>query len=202
MKRRHLFITFEGVEKSGKSTHIKNVEKFLLQRNLKVKSFREPGSTKIGEKIRRLLLTPENDMHPFTEFLLYAAARAQFVKEVLSKALKTYDVVLSDRFYDSTLVYQGYALGLGLKEIKPIVEFLSFYIKPDLTFILDSRPEETLAGARKKDRIERRSLEFHRRVRKGYLLLAKMEPERIKIIRRRSKEEVEKEIISYIERLI
>ncbi|MBN2119917.1 MAG: dTMP kinase [Candidatus Omnitrophica bacterium] len=184
LKRKALFITFEGGERTGKSTHIKFLAKLLRKRGLSVKRFREPGSTKLSEQIRKVLLYSKRGIAPETELFLYCAARAQFVKEELFKALKKYKVVICDRFSDSTLVYQGYALGLGIKKISTVVKLACQGIKPDLTFVLDVAPKKALLRIkRKKDRIERRPLKFHEALRKGYRVLAKKEPKRIKIIK-------------------
>ncbi len=177
-----MFITVEGIEGSGKSSIINFVEKFLRQRGFKVAVFREPGSTRIGEKIRSILLDKDNkELSPYTELLLYLAARTQLIEEKLKGALKKYDVVICDRFFDSTVVYQGYALGLG-RVVQRAVNMFNLGIKPDLTILLDTRVENGLKRIKRKDRIESRPLSFHRCLKKGYKLLAKENPQRIHII--------------------
>lgn len=199
MKKKALFITFEGGEGSGKSTHIKLLKNFLEKKGLSVCLFREPGSTKLGEKIRKILLYYKSGIYPITELFLYLAARAEFITGELSKALSKYDVVICDRFADSTLVYQGCGLKLGINKIKPIVEFASGKIKPDLTIVLDVGPAKGLLRIkRKKDRIEQRSIKFHRDLRKGYKMLAKKEPQRIKIIKVKTRQETQDKIIQTV----
>ena len=180
-----LLITFEGPEKSGKST-----QACLLMRHLKKQGYltlfiREPGSTAIGEKIRRILLDKKNlEMTKMSELLLYVAARAQLVEEVIQPALKEGKIVLCDRFSDSTICYQGYGCGLELPMLKTMGKFALRGLKPDLTLLLDFwKSESFLKNHKAPDRIEMRSDVFHKNVKKGYFALAKKEPRRIKVIR-------------------
>ena len=197
-RRKALFITFEGGEGTGKSTHIKFLVKLLAKKGLTVKTFREPGSSALSEKIRNILLHYKRNITPESELFLYLAARTQFIKEKLLSALEKYDVVVCDRFFDSTLVYQGYALGLGLEKIRPIVAFAALGVKPDLTFVLDVEPKKALSRIkRKKDRIEKRPLNFHQALRRGYKILAIKEPKRVRIIHNDDKTRTQ-EIISKI----
>lgn len=184
MPKRGLFITFEGPEGSGKSTHSRLLCNFLRNRGYKVLYTREPGGTRISEKIRKILLDPKNkDMNVVCEMLLYMAARAQIVKEVIAPALKKGKIVICDRFLDATTVYQGYAGGLDVKVIKDIGNLVTGRRSPDITFLLDIDAERGLKRAgRTKDRIERKSLIFHRAVRRGYLKIAKKEPGRVKVM--------------------
>ncbi|MCM8786637.1 MAG: dTMP kinase [Candidatus Omnitrophica bacterium] len=176
------FITVEGLEGSGKSSVVNFLANFLKEKKFTVKVFRDPGSTDIGEKIRALLLDKKNKkMSKYTELLLYLAARAQLIEEKLKGAFKNYDFVICDRFFDSTIVYQGYALGLG-KLAKKAVEMFLQGIRPDLTIVLITDPQAGLKRIRKKDRIESRPLSFHDRLKNGYLKLAEKEPARIKVI--------------------
>jgi dTMP kinase len=176
------FITIEGLEGCGKSSVIKFLEDFCKKNKLKVQVYREPGSTKIGEEIRKILLDKkEMELSIHTELLLYLAARTQLIEEKLKKNLFEFDIIICDRFYDSTLVYQGYALGLG-KIVKKSVDIFSLGIKPDLTLFLDVAVEVGLKRLKIPDRIESRPLSFHKKLRTGFLKLAKAEPERIKII--------------------
>lgn len=201
--KKALFVTFEGGEGSGKSSHIRYVVSWLRKKGLKVACFREPGSTKTGEKIRRILLYSREELAPLTELLLYLSARLQLITQKLKKAFLEYDVVICDRFSDSTLVYQGYALGLGFKKIKPWVEFFSLGVKPDITFVLDIEPHLGLKRIQSpRDRIERRGFEFHQKLREGYRILARREPGRIKIIPSYKKEEARTKILSYIEKCL
>jgi dTMP kinase len=176
------FITIEGLEGSGKSSVINFLRILLKRKGYSVLILREPGSTKVGEKIRKILLDKANTkLSCHTELLLYLAARTQLIEEKLISAFKRYNFIICDRFYDSTLVYQGYALGLGEIVFKAVKMF-SLGIKPDLTLILDVPAKAGLARIRNKDRIESRPLKFHNKLRKGYLDLAKKYPKRIKII--------------------
>ncbi|MBU1113429.1 MAG: dTMP kinase, partial [Candidatus Omnitrophica bacterium] len=183
MKRKKaFFITVEGLEGSGKSSVIKFLNRFLKTKNFSVKVYREPGSTRIGEKIRRILLDKQNKkLSAHTELLLYLAARTQLIEEKLTKDLKNYDFVICDRFFDSTLVYQGYALGLG-RIVNQAVRIFSLGVKPDLTFYLDVSAKTGLSRLGQRDRIESRPLAFHRKLRQGFLKLSRKNRKRIKVI--------------------
>jgi len=176
------FITIEGTEGSGKSSIINFLCHYLRRQGYSVKVFREPGSTRVGEKIRDIVLDKKNRrLSKHTELLLYLAARTQLIEEKLSKALRAYDVVICDRFFDSTLVYQGFALGLGDIARKAVAIF-SLGLTPDLTLVLDAPPQEGLSRLKHKDRIESRPLGFHNKLRRGYLKLARQYPGRISVI--------------------
>jgi dTMP kinase len=183
------FITVEGPDGTGKSTQVKLLGQYLKERGHEVLLTREPGGTSLAEKIRSILLDPGSaGIAPETEALLYAAARAQHVAEVIAPALASGKIVLSDRFIDSTIVYQGIGRGLAAGDIAAINSFATGGIKPDLTIVLDLEPEEGLArlasrcnGQEGFDRMEQESVEFYRKVREGYLALARQE-ERIKVI--------------------
>jgi dTMP kinase len=179
------FITFEGSECSGKSTQSKLLYEYLLGKGRKVIFLREPGGTKVSEDIRQILLDNKNkSMTREAELLLYMASRAQTVSEVIKPALKQGKIVVCDRFLDSTLVYQGYGLGMDIKLIKSLGRFVTDGINPDLTILLDLPLEKALNGIhREKDRIENRSFQYHRKVKNGYLKLARQEPKRIKIVK-------------------
>lgn len=183
--KRGLFITFEGPEKSGKSTQARLLEDYLKNRGFRTVFIREPGSTAIGEKVRSILLDKKNNgMSPACEMLLYLAARAQVVEEVIGPALRQGCIVLCDRFQDSTLAYQGYGCGLDRKLIEKVGVFATAGIQPDLTLLLDFwQSRDNLKNEASPDRIEMRSRAFHERVKKGYFELAKKYPSRIKIIR-------------------
>lgn len=185
MKNKGKFITFEGPEGSGKSTQIKMLANYLKKKGFKVLCVREPGNTEIGEKIRKILLDPRNkEMSKYTEMLLYMAARAQLIKEVITPALKKGWMVLCDRFLDSTRAYQGFALGVELSLIDKLGRTACQGIEPDLTILLDVDTKEGLKRAgRFRDRIERRPFSFHERVGKGYLKLARKYPWRIKVVK-------------------
>jgi len=194
-----LFITFEGVEGSGKTTQIQRLKKYLSRKGISCKVTREPGGAPIGEKVRKILLNPDHhEMVPTTELLLYEAARAQHVKEVIKPFLKKGGIVLCDRFSDATLAYQGYGRRIDLKWIDLFNRLASQGIKPDVTFLLDCPSDVGLKRAlqrnqtlkqEREERFEREEIQFHRRVRKGYLAIAKKQPRRVKVIDTREGEE-------------
>jgi dTMP kinase len=194
-----LFITFEGVEGSGKTTQIQRLKKYLTQKGILCKVTREPGGCPIGEKVRKILLNPDHhEMVPTTELLLYEAARAQHVKEVIKPFLKKEGIVLCDRFSDATLAYQGYGRRIDLKWIDRLNRLASQGIKPHVTFLLDCPSDVGLKRAlqrnrtlkqEREERFEREEIQFHQRVRKGYLAIAKKEPCRVKVIDTREGEE-------------
>jgi dTMP kinase len=194
-----LFITFEGVEGSGKTTQIQRLKKYLTQKGISCKVTREPGGCPIGEKVRKILLNPDHhEMVPTTELLLYEAARAQHVKEVIKPFLKKGGIVICDRFSDATLAYQGYGRRIDLKWIDCLNLLASQGIKPDVTFLLDCPSDVGLKRAlqrnqtlkqEREERFEREEIQFHQRVRKGYLAIAKKEPHRVKVINTREGEE-------------
>jgi dTMP kinase len=185
------FITFEGIEGCGKTTQVRHLTAYLEGKHLPFLLTREPGGTAIGDRIRQILLSSENSrMEPVTEFFLYVAARAQHVAQSVLPALRDGKTVLCDRFADATLAYQGNGRGLNLAWLEEIHERFLKGLKPDLTFLLDLPVEEGLRRAWKRmenqavkeDRFEKEALAFHRRVREGYLLLARKEPKRIVVL--------------------
>lgn len=184
MNRKGLFITFEGAEGSGKTTHSKLLVEFLRKNGYKVLHTREPGGVVISEEIRKILLDPRNkNMDVVCEMLLYMAARTQIIKEKIMPALRKGTIVICDRFIDATIAYQGYAGGLDEKIIKNIGRLVTKGIWPGLTFLLDIDAVKGLSRAGKyKDRIEEKPVSYHRKVRKGYLAIARKEPERVKIV--------------------
>ncbi|MFH1874404.1 MAG: dTMP kinase [Pseudomonadota bacterium] len=188
-----IFITLEGIEGCGKTTQIRKLEAFLKERNYDVVLTREPGGTKIGDQIRRILLLTENKgMFPITELLLYAAARNQHVEEVIAPALKKGKIVLCDRYADATYAYQGAARKIKMSFLEELHKIAAGGLKPQLTLVLDCPAEQGLTRARQRndremtknieDRFEQEDLDFHEKVRQGYLELAKKEPERIIIV--------------------
>ncbi|MEW6686695.1 MAG: dTMP kinase [Candidatus Edwardsbacteria bacterium] len=196
-EKKGLFITFEGIEGSGKTTQAKRLFYFLKRQGLSCVFTREPGGGKISEKIRRILLEPQNSqMCALTELFLYEASRAQHVQDIIRPALKTGKIVLCDRFADASLAYQGKGRGLNLNLIKELNQLAMNGLKPDLTFLIDLPAEKGLRRINhKKDRIEREKEKFHQRVRLGYLRLAKQEPERIKVLDGRKRiEELQNEV--------
>lgn len=180
----NVFISIEGLEGSGKSSVIEFLKKQLDNHNYIVYFFREPGSTEIGEKIRQILLDRKNkNMSPYTELLLYLAARSQLIEEKLLPILKNEKncVVICDRFIDSTIAYQGYGLQLG-DIVKKASEMFSLGILPDITLVLNLEPEKALSRLREFDRIESRPLAFHKRIYQGYLELAQQFPQRVQLV--------------------
>lgn len=182
-----MFISFEGIDASGKSTQIKLLEKYLLEQNFKVIVVREPGGTKLSEEIRNILLSKENlNMTKECEIFLFSASRAQLVREVIIPKLKEGFIVLSDRFHDSTTAYQGVGRNINLDDVFAIHRVAIDDCIPDLTIFLDIPFEESLR--RKKlanlppDRIESMDKEFFDKVREGYLQIQKREPERFKVL--------------------
>jgi len=199
------FVTFEGSEGSGKSTQSAFLAEYLKVRGYDVLYIREPGGTPISEHIRSILLDQHNAaMGGFCELLLYMAARAQVVRDIIKPALKSGKIVICDRFLDSTIAYQGYGNGVDIGMIKNIGKFATQSIKPDLTIIFDIETEKGLSRTnRVKDRIEQRTLSYHQKVRKGYLELAKKEPKRIRLITvNKSIEEIQAIVKQHIDKLL
>ncbi len=201
------FITFEGVEFSGKSTQVKKVASFLRREGFEVVEVYEPGFTKLGEKIRDLLLHCRNiSLSALAELFLFEAARAQLVIEVIKPALDEGRVVVCDRFTDSTLAYQVYGRGLKRELVEELNKIATQNLEPDLTFYLRAPLEEILKKRQIKeslDRFEKESFEFHRRVEAGYESLAKEFPERIVVIDYGSVEEVFRQLAAVLrEKLI
>ena len=206
------FITFEGGDGSGKTTQLKTLESYLIARGKSCLSTREPGGTLLGELIRQILL--EVSKQPITsptELFLYLADRAQHIHEVIIPALEQGKIVLCDRHTDSTLAYQGYGRGIDLGLLRSLNDIASQGIKPDLTLLFDcpvgiglfrtARRQSHTASGRNEDRFEREKIEFHERVRAGFLELARAEPNRFRIVdAARSATEVGQEIKNIIER--
>lgn len=189
-----MLITLEGIEGSGKTTQIRRMAAHFESLGRACTVTREPGGTAIGKEIRAILLNPihRHIIHPTTELLLYAADRAQHVREQLLPLLKTGHVVICDRFYDSTTVYQGHARGLDMNTILMLHDVALEGLKPDMTFVLDLSAEIGLARAWRairsgdrqegETRFERETLDFHEKVRNGYLSLARLEPDRMVVV--------------------
>lgn len=187
-----IFITFEGIEGCGKSSQARLLCEYLKKEGHKVLMTREPGGTAISEAVREILLS--NDfarMHPNTEVLLYLASRAQHVSEVIKPALQNGMIVICDRFSDSTFVYQCYVRGIDIKIVEEMNHFATEGISPHVTFVLDIDPAIGLQRARSRnqrqsrtaDRLEKEAIEFHQKVREGYLKRAQEYPGRIYVIR-------------------
>lgn len=178
-----MFITFEGPDGSGKSTQIKLLAETLTGLGQRVLLTREPGGTEISEQIRHVLHDLRNHaMQPRAEILLYSAARAQLVGEKIRPHLAAGGIVLSDRYADSTMAYQGYGHGLDLETLRLITRFATDNLRPDLTLLFDLDPEvglkRRMASGGEWNRLDDYALAFHQRVREGYLELARAEPER------------------------
>lgn len=206
MTPRGLFISFEGIEGAGKSTQVQHARRVLEQHGHRVCLVREPGGTPIGDQLRRLLLTPgEGPQSPLAELLLFCASRAELVETLILPALARGEMVLSDRFIDSTLAYQGHARGLPLDTIQSLNRIATGGLLPDLTFLLDLPVEDGLARASRRaqateamatrDRFEAEALEFHRRVRQGFLACAAAEPQRfVRLDARQTPEQLAQQI--------
>lgn len=178
-----LFISMEGPDGAGKSTQIELLRGYLADKGYEIVITREPGGTVISEAIRQLILNREYaEMCPNTELLLYAAARAQLVNEVIRPALEAGKAVICDRFVESSVVYQGIARGMGIDTVYAVNEYALEGLRPQLTFFLDLDAEEGLRRKKKQaelDRMEAAGLEFHQKVAEGYRMLAEREKERI-----------------------
>ncbi len=187
-----VFITFEGIEGSGKSTQIVLLANYLAAHGKAVALTREPGGTAIGDQVRKILLDPANTaLNPKAELLLYAAARAQHLEELIRPELRAGKVVLCDRFSDATLAYQGYGRKLDLEMIRALDRIVTSGARPDLTILLDINAAAGLARARGRNssrgleaeaRFENEDIAFHERVRQGYLALAEQEPGRFRVV--------------------
>lgn len=181
-----LFITFEGGEGSGKSTQLSILAARLESAGFGVRRLREPGGTHLGELVRSILLDPENSgMDARAELFLYEAARAQLVAEVIEPALEAGEIVICDRFYDSTTAYQGFARELPLDDIYALNRIATGCLVPDRTLVFDIAPEvgvERATSTQEADRLEMEHLDFHRCVRDAFLSIAEREPVRVKVI--------------------
>ncbi|BCY17141.1 thymidylate kinase [Leptolinea sp. HRD-7] len=182
-----LFITFEGPDGCGKSTQIAPLADYLRSKGRTVYTTREPGGTEISDQVRKIIMAMKNtSMHPRTELLLFLSARAQLVEEVIRPRLAAGEIVISDRYADSTLAYQGYGHGVDRDVIRSLLAFATGGLKPDLTLLLDVDAETGLrrrqTGGGEWNRLDAYQLEFHRRVRDGYRELASLEPERWVIV--------------------
>jgi len=179
------FITFEGTEGCGKSTHIKKLARRLEAEGHTVRTLREPGGTESGESIRQLLKHGPEELTAEAELLLMNASRAQLVREVIRPAIAAGEIVLCDRFYDSTTVYQGTGRGLNAAQVQKLIEFAAGETRPDLTLLLKiplKISEERRARRAETDRFEQADRTFFERIEAGYTALAAAEPDRIRVI--------------------
>jgi dTMP kinase len=182
-QRRGRLIAFEGVEGAGKSTQVELLRQALEKAGHRVVTTREPGGTPVGERVRSILLDPASNLDARAEALLFAAARAQLVEQVIRPALERGEIVLCDRYLDSSLAYQGAARGLGREPIAAVNRFATGGLLPNLVVLLRLDPAEGLARGRGgRDRIECQDLEFHLKVAQGFLDLAAADPERFAVI--------------------
>lgn len=182
-----MFITLEGPDGSGKTRQMQPLADFLMEKGYPVFIAREPGGTTIGDQVREILMSMENtSMHPRTETLLFCAARAQLVEEVILPHLNHNEIVLLDRYADSTMAYQGYGHQHDLDLIRSLLNFATGGLKPDLTFLLDIDPAVGLrrrqTGGGEWNRLDAYQLEYHQRVRQGYLEMVKLEPARWRVV--------------------
>ena len=188
MERRGIFISLEGIEGAGKSTVLHHLRVQLQARGRELCTLREPGGTVVGEHIRAMLLDPDTQLHARAELLLFSASRAQLVETVIRPALARGAVVISDRFTDSSLAYQGAARGLGLDVVRAINTLTTAGLVPDRTILIDLPAEEGLRRAAMRrsgdghDRFEAQNLAFHQKIRATYLQLAEAEPERFRVV--------------------
>ena len=184
--KKPLFITFEGIEGCGKSTHAKLLTEYLEGKGRPCILTREPGGTKLGEAVRNVLLNSK-DLHisDLSELFLFEACRSQIVKDVIRPALEEKKAVICDRFSDATFAYQGFGGKLGLDIIEALDKVATGSLTPDVTILLDIDTLEGLERAKKKgvDRMEDKDIEYHKRVRAGYLQLANQFPDRIKVVK-------------------
>lgn len=206
-----MFITFEGIEGSGKTTQIKLLAKTLEAQGHAVVLTREPGGTKISDQIRKILVEATNkDMVPTCELLLYYASRAQHLEEFILPSLKKNKIVLCDRFTDATLAYQGFARGMDVHVLETLGQIVLKGLKPDLTFLFDLPVEiglkrakaraRDLAAEEREDRFENELLSFHEKVRQGYLKIAKGDPQRFRILdATKSKHELHEKILQVVQ---
>lgn len=200
-----MFITFEGIEGCGKTTQVNHLVSHLEQNNIPCLKTLEPGGTDIGQNIRNILLDSKNThLAPLTELILYAADRAQHVSEVIKPALDEGRWVVCDRFFDATVAYQGFGRGMDMELIKSLNRKASAGVKPDITILMDCPEEVGIKRALERNknqnledqgRFEKEKMEFHRRVREGYLDLAQKCRDRFRVVdAARSVEEVKKDI--------
>lgn len=205
-----LFLSFEGGEASGKSVQAQRLATWLRGKGHEVVSVREPGSTPVGERVRDIVLHAQDiPLAPNAQALLYSTARAQLVRDVIRPALADGKVVIVDRFYDSTLAYQGYGHGADLEQLRAVTTFAVGDTRPHRTFLLDlpveaaERRQTTRKPGRAWDRFESEARAFHERVREGYLRLAAAEPKRFVVIRGdRDEDAVEADVRFELERLL
>ena len=201
-----MFITFEGLDYSGKSTQAKLLHEYLKRKKIKSILLREPGGTKISEKIRDILLDREHlEMTPLTEFMLFSASRSQLVSQVIKPHLKKGYIVICDRYYDSSTAYQAYGGSLELASVLRVNNVATDDLKPDLTFLIDISPKKAFSRSGKRgdiiDRMEAKNLAFYNRVYKGFKDIANMNKKRFVVIKGTlTIEHVQKKILQMVNR--
>ena len=201
--KRSLFITFEGADGCGKTTQIKLLDEYLRAKGQATLLTREPGAKGLGVKLREILLNYDGPVSPNCESFLFLADRAQHVDCIIKPALREGQIVLCDRHTDSTVAYQGYGRGLDIEQIKMLNKIAVSGLKPDLTIVFDIDIDTSLARVgNNKDRMESAGIDFFNRVRKGYLEIAKKEPDRVKIINSSDTiENIHKKVVELVEKL-
>ena len=195
-----LFITFEGVDGCGKTTQIKLLKEYFEKQSKTVLLTREPGAKGLGVKLREILLNYDGEVSPNCESFLFLADRAQHIDTIIKPAVERGEIVLCDRHTDSTVAYQGYGRGVDLDRINMLNDIATSGMKPDLTFIFDIDIETSMSRVGKeKDRMESAGVEFFKRVREGYLNIAKQEPQRVKLLNGSDKiEDIHSKILDII----
>jgi len=200
VSRRGFFITLEGPEGSGKSTQVRLLADTLRNRGYDVLLTAEPGGDAVAQEIRAIVLHSKAKIVPEAELLLYLAARAQHVRHIINPAIDEGKIVISDRYADSSFAYQGYGRGIDIESLRCLNDFATSGLKPDLTILLDVPVELGLKRQQDRNRFEAESVEFHQRVRNGFLKLAKQEPDRwVTIDASKEIEEVESLVIKVLE---
>ena len=202
--KKGMFITFEGADGCGKTTQMKLLAEYLEEKRVSVVITREPGGKGLGEKVREILLNYDGPVSDRCESFLFLADRAQNIDTIVNPAVEEGKIVLCDRHIDSTVAYQGYGRGLDIERIKMLNNIATNAIKPDLTFVFDIDVETSMKRVGKeKDRMESAGIEFHNRVRHGYLELAKQEPQRIKVLdATKSIEDIHKKVVEILKKNI
>lgn len=193
-----VLISFEGVEGSGKTTQAQALASWLKSAGLDFIFVRDPGTTPVSEKIRQILLDPGQKINPHCELLLFLAARSQLTREIIQPALSARQIVVADRFSDSTMAYQAFGRNLPLRLVAIFNRFAAAGIKPDLTFLVDFDAGNRHARGKDRDRMEQEDEEYHYRVRQGYLRLARRAKKRFRVLDgSRSVDEISREVIMW-----
>lgn len=205
--KKGIFISLEGIEGTGKSTQARMLSEYLRKKGYETVLTEEPGGTAISREIRRVLLsTKHHKMDCMAELLLYNAARIQHIKEKIAPALTKGKIVITDRFSDSTVAYQGYGRGISIRLIDSLDRIATGRMRTDLTILLDLDVETGLMRNKhinKRDRLELEDVKFHKKVREGFLKLAAKEPKRIKLVKASKKiEEIHREIVRIVEKVL